>query len=238
MIIIKTNNGDRFVNEAEVIAVNHDKGRAAVEVWPSRWDNHKEPSRFYVIENVEEVTYTNKEVEYHDEGSEIQKLTYELAKRTRELSDLRDEYRKMDDERYKLKAEVGNLQAKLQELKGTTEEPKPTEAQPSSESKITLHATSPMGSDCTTAYDVDGCEGMTVEEFVNDVIHRASQYVTIWVERDGVTVWRGEYKNAILDMKASRDIPGGIFECQVKSARASGDWGQMSYTVKLYNTEK
>ena len=34
MIIIKTTNGDRFINDAETLQVSHVKDKAQVKVWP------------------------------------------------------------------------------------------------------------------------------------------------------------------------------------------------------------
>ena len=59
MIIVKTNNGDRFINEAETLQVSHIKDKALVEVWPSRWGNH-ERIRKSIIELLNEVHFTFK----------------------------------------------------------------------------------------------------------------------------------------------------------------------------------
>jgi hypothetical protein len=59
MIIVKTKSGDRFINEAETLQVNHIKDKKQVEVWPSRWGDQQQQPQFYVIEHVEKVVYTN-----------------------------------------------------------------------------------------------------------------------------------------------------------------------------------
>ena len=74
MIIVKTNNGDRFINEAETLQVNHNKDKAQVEVWPSRWGNQQQQPQYYVIEHVEAVIYTTQETKWEDEGSEVESL--------------------------------------------------------------------------------------------------------------------------------------------------------------------
>ena len=74
MIIVKTNNCDRFINEAETLQVNHNKDKAQVEVWPSRWGNQQQQPQYYVIEHVESVIYTTQETKWKDEGSEVEKL--------------------------------------------------------------------------------------------------------------------------------------------------------------------
>lgn len=75
MIIVKTNNGDRFINEKETICVTHNKGNATVEVKLSRRGNRKQPAELYIIENVESVQYLHgKDIQWKDEGSKVEKL--------------------------------------------------------------------------------------------------------------------------------------------------------------------
>ena len=80
MIIVKTTNGDRFINEAECLQVNHLRDTATVEVWPASWgkDRHRQDAipLYYIIQNVEAVIYTNaaQPTEWKDEGSAIRKL--------------------------------------------------------------------------------------------------------------------------------------------------------------------
>ena len=59
MIIVKTNNGDRFINEAETLQVNHLRDKAQVEVWPARWGNQQQQPQYYLIEHVIEVMYVD-----------------------------------------------------------------------------------------------------------------------------------------------------------------------------------
>ena len=78
MIIVKTTNGDRFINEAECLQVNHLRDTATVEVWPASWgkDRHRQDAipLYYIIQNVEAVIYTTSPKDWHDEGSAIRKL--------------------------------------------------------------------------------------------------------------------------------------------------------------------
>lgn len=75
MIIIKTKNGDRFINDKAVTMVEHDKEKAVVNAYG---DN----GVFFHIEDVEAVLYTNdtQPTSWQDEGSEIQRLRKELEK--------------------------------------------------------------------------------------------------------------------------------------------------------------
>lgn len=77
MIIVKTNNGDRFINEEETLQVINIKDKAHVEVWPSRWGNQKQQPQYYIIEHVESVIYTTQETKWKDEGSELETLKTE-----------------------------------------------------------------------------------------------------------------------------------------------------------------
>ena len=76
MIIVKTTNGDRFINEAECLQVNHLRDIATVEVWPARWGENRQQAmpQYYIIQNVEVVYYTTSPKDWHDEGSAIREL--------------------------------------------------------------------------------------------------------------------------------------------------------------------
>ena len=80
MIIVKTKNGDRFVNDKAVTMVEHDREKAVVNAYG---DN----GVFFHIENVEGVIYTNdvQPTSWTDEGSEI-KRAMERLDELKELS--------------------------------------------------------------------------------------------------------------------------------------------------------
>ena len=90
MIIVKTKNGDRFINDAETLQVSHVKDKAQVEVWPSRWGNQQQQPQYFVIEHVESVIYTNdaQPMEWKDEGSEIQRLKATIEKKDKEYDQM------------------------------------------------------------------------------------------------------------------------------------------------------
>jgi len=86
MIIVRTNNGDRFINEEETLQVIHNKDKANVEVWPSRWLDQKQPQS-YLIENVESVQYLHgKEIQWKDEGSKVENLRAIIERKDKEIS--------------------------------------------------------------------------------------------------------------------------------------------------------
>ena len=112
MIIVKTNNGDRFINEAETLQVSHNKDKALVEVWPSRWGNQQQQPQYYIIEHVESVIYTTQETKWKDEGLELETL----KKRFRDINQLVDKYRKKETENIILEDKIARLQEKLRDF--------------------------------------------------------------------------------------------------------------------------
>jgi hypothetical protein len=81
MIIVKTKNGDRFINDKAVRMVEHDREKAEVNAFGDEgWYSH--------IEDVESVLYTNdaQPTSWNDEGSEIQRLKAVIEKKEKEMS--------------------------------------------------------------------------------------------------------------------------------------------------------
>ena len=91
MIIVKTTNGDRFINEAECLQVNHLRDIATVEVWPARWGENRQQAmpQYYLIQNVEAVIYTTSQKDWEDKGSELEKLENDAS----EMSKIINRYR-------------------------------------------------------------------------------------------------------------------------------------------------
>ena len=112
MIIVKTNNGDRFINEAETLQINHIRDKAQVEVWPSRWGNQQQQPQYYIIEHVESVIYTTQETKWKDEGLELETLKKQL----RGINQLVDKYRKKETENILLEDKIARLQEKLRDF--------------------------------------------------------------------------------------------------------------------------
>ena len=112
MIIVKTSNGDRFINEAETLQVNHVKDKKMVEVWPSRWGNQQQQPQYYIIEHVESVIYTTQETKWKDDGSELETL----KKRLEDICKLVDQYRKKETENIILEDRIARLQEKLRDF--------------------------------------------------------------------------------------------------------------------------
>ena len=83
MIIVKTKNGDRFINEKQVTMVYHDREKAVVNAYGDK-------VYLFEIKDVECVIYTNdvQPTEWKDEGSEIQRLKAIIEKKEKEFSQL------------------------------------------------------------------------------------------------------------------------------------------------------
>ena len=107
MIIVKTKNGDRFINDKAVTMVEHIRDKAVVDAYGDK-------GVWFHVEDVEAVIYTNDAQPMHwkDEGSEIERL----KKTNEELSEwggrMRDEYLKMEQERDELKERLAQLEPK------------------------------------------------------------------------------------------------------------------------------
>lgn len=104
MIIVKTKNGDRFINDKAVTMVAHDREKAVVNA-------HGENGAYYHIEDVEGIIYNNdaQPITWTDEGSEVERLKESLEKQ-REWSDkLRDKLIDTSNERDELKERLAKL---------------------------------------------------------------------------------------------------------------------------------
>ena len=113
MIIIKTTNGDRFINEAETLQVSHVKDKSQVEVWPSNWGHQQTIPEFFVIENVEKVIYTTAQTTvYTDVGSELEKYKQELGAQVDNYNKLKYEYLNIMQERDDLVTKLSTLESK------------------------------------------------------------------------------------------------------------------------------
>ena len=107
MIIIKTKNGDRFINDKAVTMVEHDKEKAEVNVYGDK-------GYLFEIKDVEGIIYTNdaQPTSWKDEGSEIQRLMKSLDEQREWCNKMRDEYLKIEQERDELKERVAQLEPK------------------------------------------------------------------------------------------------------------------------------
>lgn len=83
MIIVKTKNGDRFINDKAVTMVEHNREKAVVNAYGDK-------GVFFYIEDVESILYTNdtQPTSWKDEGSEIQRLKAVIEKKEKELSQM------------------------------------------------------------------------------------------------------------------------------------------------------
>ena len=107
MIIVKTKNGDRFINDKAVTMVEHDREKAVVNAYGDK-------GVFFHIEDVEGIIYTNdaQPTSWKDEGSEIQRLMKSLDELREWGNKIRDEYLKIEQERDELKERLAQLEPK------------------------------------------------------------------------------------------------------------------------------
>ena len=107
MIIVKTKNGDRFINDKAVTMVEHDKEKAEVNVYGDK-------GYLFEIKDVEGIIYTNdaQPTSWKDEGSEIQRLMKSLDEHMEWGNKIRDEYLKIEQERDELKERLKELEPK------------------------------------------------------------------------------------------------------------------------------
>jgi hypothetical protein len=79
MIIVKTKNGDRFINDKAVTMIEHKREKAVVNAYG---DN----GMFFHIEDVEGIIYANdaQPTSWNDEGSEIKRLKAIIEKKDKE----------------------------------------------------------------------------------------------------------------------------------------------------------
>ena len=111
MIIVKTKNGDHFINEKAVTEVKHDREKAVVSCYGANgyYSHH---------EDVEGVVYTNdaQPTSWTDEGSEIKRLAKALEEHREWSNKLRDEHLTLMQERDQLKQECDELKARVAKL--------------------------------------------------------------------------------------------------------------------------
>ena len=82
MIIVKTDNGAKFVNEKEAVMVCHDKKAKQVSF------HTRETMQGVTINDVESVTFITdtQAVEWRDEGSEVERLKAYAERKNKEIS--------------------------------------------------------------------------------------------------------------------------------------------------------
>lgn len=217
MIVVVTNNGCRYINEAAITMLNHIKDEAIVEVWPLCTNSIGANLPASTIHDVERVIYTTKDEYINDPGKKVEELEEQLSKGYEDFENLRKRY--LDIETKYIVASD-----KLKEYENT--EPKP-------EHKIKLRSVTPMGSDCTQGYEVDNCEGMRLGDFVIQA-NILDKYTTFRICDANGYIGDCQYENK--NMKSSRlnaKKVCGIDDRIVKSAKANGGWGQMSYDVQI-----
>lgn len=109
MIIVKTKNGDIFINDKMMAAVEHVKDKAVVNCYGKECNG-----LCRIIENVEAVMYANdaQPASWKDEGSEIQWLKQELDVYKEKYTNLLSESIVAERERTTLKEQLKSFEEK------------------------------------------------------------------------------------------------------------------------------
>lgn len=217
MIVVVTNNGCRYINEAAITMLNHIKDEAVVEVWPKSMSGTCAALEASTIQGVERVIYTTKDEYINDPGKTVEELEEKLSKMADDFDNLREKYLDIQTEYI-----VASDKLKRYE-----------DAEPKPEHKIKLRAVTHMGSDCTQGYEVDNYEGMRLGDFVIQA-NTLDKYTTFRISDANGYIGDCEYENG--NMKSSRlnaKKVCGIDDRIVKSAKANGGWGRMSYDVQI-----
>lgn len=211
MIVVVTSNGNRYLNEAEMMQVKHLKDKAQVEFIPARTIDPNSPGNKFYIHDVERVIYTTKDDVINDPGKTIEELEEKLSKMMDVCDNLRKKYLDIETEYIAVSDKLKKYES----------------AQPKTDVKIELRAVTPIGSDCTQGYVVDNCEGMVLNEFVRQAI-AIDKYVSIDIRDANGYIGTADFEST---RAKPNDIPDGTEKRIVKSAKASGGWGRMDYDV-------
>jgi hypothetical protein len=197
--------------------LSHIKDEAIVEVWPLCTNSIGANLPASTIHNVERVIYTDNARDINDPGKTIEELEDRLSKERENFDNLSALYEKTE-------AEYRVTVAKLEAYKAT---------EPNPEHKIKLRAVTPLGSDYTRSFVVENCEGMRLGDFVIQA-NTLYKYTTFRISDANGYIGDCEYENG--NMKSSRlnaKKVCGIDDRIVKSAKANGGLGQMSYGVQI-----
>lgn len=210
MIVVVTNNGCRYINEAAITMLNHIKDEAVVEVWPRCMSSTGITLQPSTIRDVERVIYTTDGERINDPGKKVEELEEQLSKVLEAMKKLRKEY-------IDIQTEYVVASDKLKKYE---------DAEPKPEYKIKLRAVTPMGSDRTQDFEVENCEGMRLVEFITDIAagNDLGKIVIREAERILQVV---EFKNHKTNYDHMLD------DRIVKSAKGSGGWGRMDYQVTV-----
>ena len=108
MIIVKTTNGDRFINEAEILQVSHVKELKVVKVYYARRCTPEQMPAFDIVD-VESVVYNNDSMQWEDEGLELKELKAKYDEHIEWGKEIRAKY-------MELMAECDDMRERLSKL--------------------------------------------------------------------------------------------------------------------------
>lgn len=99
---------------------------------------------------------------------------------------------------------------------------------------IRMRAITPMGSDCTRGYEVDGAEGMTVREFVQYICteHPDERGTFRLYSKQKSVLWQCDFNKGVLDQKTMlAEDTGTALGRIITRVTAGGGWGLMDYDL-------
>ena len=87
-----------------------------------------------------------------------------------------------------------------------------------------------VGSDCTSGYRVDFYNKYTVKEFINEILTKYPREFGFMSIKSGKK-YVASIEFSMGDITGDNGIDEEVFNSVIKSATASGGWGQMNYDI-------
>ena len=87
-----------------------------------------------------------------------------------------------------------------------------------------------VGSDCTSGYHVDFYNKYTVKEFINEILTKYPREFGFMSIKSGKK-YVASIEFSMGDITGDDGIDEEVFNSVIKSATASGGWGQMNYDI-------
>ena len=93
-----------------------------------------------------------------------------------------------------------------------------------------LRSVTGVGSDCTSGYHVDFYNKYTVKEFINEILTKYPREFGFMSIKSGKK-YVASIEFSMGDITDDDGIDEEVFNSVIKSATASGGWGQMNYDI-------
>ena len=113
MIVVVTNNGCRYINEAAITMLNHIKDEATVEVWPRCMSSTGITLQPSTIQGVERVIYATDGECINEPGKKVEELEEQLSKGREDFDNLRKRYLDIETKYIVASGKLKEYEAKL-----------------------------------------------------------------------------------------------------------------------------